>query len=171
MGLKRVTAASAIVAAACLALSPCLSAHDIPNDLTIQTLLKPETDRLRLLVRVPLSAMRDIVYPRRGTDFVDLARAEQAFREAATTWLIRDLDVYEGSARLEDPQVIEVRAALPADESFRSYEAAIAHLTAPSLPGDTEFVWNQGLLDVLIEYPIHSDRSEFSIDPRWGRLG
>src|SRR5262249_10579958 len=116
-----------------LALAPRLSAHDIPNDLTIQAWLKPENDRLRVLVRVPLKAMRDIAYPRRGTEFVDLGRAEPALHEAAVTWLIRDFDVYEGFLRLEDPQVIEVRAALPADESFRSYEAAIAHLTGPHL--------------------------------------
>jgi hypothetical protein len=44
-------------------------------------------------------------------------------------------------------------------------------MTGPKLSPDTPFVWNQGLLDVLLEYPIRSDRSEFSIEPRWGRLG
>jgi hypothetical protein len=167
----RSTAAATIVLALFLGLSATPAAHDIPTDLTIQTLFKPENDRLRLLVRVPLRAMRDIVYPRRGAEFVDLARADQALHEAATVWLIRDFDVYEGSTRLEDPQLTAIRAALPGDDSFRSYEGAIAHLTGPPLPGNTEFVWNQGLLDVLIEYRIHSDQSEFSIDPRWGRLG
>ena len=48
---------------------------------------------------------------------------------------------------------------------------ALAHVTGPPLPADTEFFWSQGLLDVLFEYPIESDRSEFSIDPRLARLG
>src|SRR5262249_19366453 len=39
------------------------------------------------------------------------------------------------------------------------------------LPDDMEFVWNQGLLDVLFEYPIESDRSAFSIHPALARLG
>jgi len=33
-------------------------AHDIPNDVTSQAWLKPEGSRLRLVVHVPLSAMR-----------------------------------------------------------------------------------------------------------------
>ena len=40
------------------------AAHDIPNDVTVQTFLKPEGQRLRLLVRVPLGAMRDMDYPK-----------------------------------------------------------------------------------------------------------
>ncbi|HEX3645992.1 MAG TPA: HupE/UreJ family protein, partial [Vicinamibacterales bacterium] len=33
------------------------------------------------------------------------------------------------------------------------------------------FFWSQGLLDVLFEYPIRSDKSHFSIEPRLARLG
>jgi hypothetical protein len=162
---------AALVLALCLAWPCALFAHDIPNDLTVHAVLKPDGDRLRLLVRVPLQAMRDIDYPRRGREFVDLGRVDQALREAALTWLAHDIEVYEGSQRLADPQLIEVRASLPSDDSFRSYETAMAHVTGPRLPADMEFVWTQGLLDVLFEYPIASDHSEFSIDPRWGRLG
>ena len=64
-----------------------------------------------------------------------------------------------------------VRAALQSDKSFASYDEALAHLTAPRLPAQTEFFWSQGLLDVLFEYPIHSDQSRFSIEPRLARLG
>ena len=34
-----------------------------------------------------------------------------------------------------------------------------------------DLFWNQQLLDVLFEYPIRSERSEFSIHPRLARLG
>src|SRR5205823_1614378 len=57
------------------------------------------------------------------------------------------------------------------DRSFGTFEQAIAHVTGPRLPGDMEFVWNQGLVDVLFEYPIESVRSAFSIHPAFGRLG
>ena len=154
-----------------VALQTALVAHEIPNDVTIHTFLKPEGQRLRLLVRVPLAAMRDINYPRRERDYVDLARADPMLREAAVTWIASDVELREGDARLTDARVIEVRPSLLGDDSFRSYETALAHVTGPSLSPDTAFVWNQGLLDVLLEYPIQSDRSEFSIEPRWGRLG
>jgi hypothetical protein len=32
-------------------------------------------------------------------------------------------------------------------------------------------VWDQTMLDVLFDYPIHSDRADFSIHPAWARLG
>ena len=151
------------------------AAHDIPNDVTIQTFLKPEGPRLRLVVRVPLQAMRDMDYPKpRGatnTDLMDLARADATLRDAATLWISDYLDLYENGDRLPPPRVVSVRAALQSDKSFASYDEAIAHLTAPDQPETTEFFWSQGLLDVLFEYPIRSDQSRFSIEPRLARLG
>jgi hypothetical protein len=150
-------------------------AHDIPNDVTVQTFLRPEGQRLRLLVRVPLIAMRDIDYPKpRGAtsaDLLDLGRAEAALRDAATLWISDDLELYENDERLGTPKVVSVRAALPSDRSFASYEEAVAHMTGPPLPADTGFLWTQGLLDVLFDYPIHSDQSKFSIRPKLSRLG
>jgi HupE/UreJ protein len=152
-----------------------LAAHDIPNDVTVQTFLKPEAQRLRLVVRVPLGAMRDIDYPRpRGAtnaDLLDLARAEASLRDAATLWLSDFLELYENDQPLRAPQVVSVRASLQADKSFASYEEALAHVTGPPLPATTEYFWSQGLLDVLFEYPIQSDQSLFSIRPRLARLG
>jgi HupE/UreJ protein len=167
--------ALALVALALLATSASLRAHDIPNDVTVQTFVKPEGTRLRLLVRVPLQAMRDMDYPKpRGTtrgDLMDLGRAESTLRDASTLWISDFLDVYENDVQLPKPQVVAVRAALPSDRSFTSYEEALAHVTGPPLPPETEFVWSQGLLDVLFDYPIQSDRSKFSIEPRLARLG
>ena len=149
--------------------------HDIPADVTVQTFLKPEGQRLRLVVRVPLQAMRDMDFPKpretRNADLLDLARADATLRDAATLWVSDFLDLYENGDRLPAPRVVAVRAALQSDKSFASYDEAIAHLTGPGLPGGTEFFWSQGLLDVLFEYPIHSDRSRFSIQPRLARLG
>jgi hypothetical protein len=62
-------------------------------------------------------------------------------------------------------------ASLPSDPSFSSFELALAHVTGPRLQQDTEFATAQGLMDVLLEYPIESDRSRFSIHPSFRRLG
>jgi hypothetical protein len=81
------------------------------------------------------------------------------------------LELYENDERLPSPAVVSVRASLQSDKSFASYDDAIAHLTGPPLPSQTEFLWSQGLLDVLFDYPIQSDRSQFSIRPKLARLG
>src|SRR4030095_7673835 len=110
-----------------------LGAHDIPSDLTIRAFLKPEGQQLHLLIRVPLQAMRDIDYPRRAREYVDLARADQSLRDAANTWILSDIELYEGEALLTGPTLVAVRASLPSDDSFRSYETALARLTGPRL--------------------------------------
>jgi hypothetical protein len=153
------------------ALAPRPAAHEIPTDVRVLSFVKPERSRLRLLVRVPLLAMRDVDFPRRGAGFVDLARAEPALRGAARLWLADNIVLYENGARLGTPSVLEARISLPSDRSFTSYERALAHVTGPRLPDDVHLFWEQGMLDVLLEHPIASEHSQFSIHPQIARLG
>jgi hypothetical protein len=147
-----------------------LSAHDIPRDVTVQAFAKPEGRTLRLLMRVPLKAIMDIEFPRRERDYVDLSRVDQALRDAATVWLSNKIEIYEGDTLLENPRIVSTRMSLESDRSFGAYEDALAHVTGPTLPADTTIFWEQGLLDVLFEYPIQSDRSRFSIHAAFDRL-
>jgi HupE / UreJ protein len=175
--LRRFPAGARGVLAAALLVNLCtnVAAHEIPGDVTIQAWLKPEGQRLRLLVRVPLVAMRDMNYPTRGDKtlgILDLSRAESLLRDAATLWVGEAIDVYEGDTRLPSPRLVEVRPSLPSDRSFTSsYDEALAHVTGPRLPDDTDLPWSSGVLDVFFEYPIQSDRSPFSVDSRLDRLG
>jgi hypothetical protein len=83
--------------------------------------------------------------------------------DAARLWLSDFIDLYENDTLLPKPRVLETRLSLPSDKSFGTFEAARAHLDAPKL--NTDVVWDQLLFDTLFEYPIHSDRSNFSINP------
>src|SRR5262245_8191234 len=148
-------------------------AHDIPADVTIQAFLKPDGHRLRLLVRVPLEALRDLSVPTRpgSAGIVDLARLRPLLSGAATVWVGQNVDVYENDARLPATSLLDLRVSLPTDRSFGSYDDALRHVTGPQLPDETELSWTTGLLDVLYETPIQSDRSQFSIQPKLARLG
>ena len=160
------------LAAAFLALSQFTAvAHDIPNDVTVHVFLKPEGQRLYLLVRVPLKACRDVDFPTRGPGYLDIARADKSLHDAATLWISDNIGVYEGDSRLSDPKVIAARASLESERIFDSFEQGVAVATSPRLPVDTELFWNQGLLDVLFEYSIQSDSSAFSIHPALSGLG
>jgi hypothetical protein len=145
--------------------------HDIPFDVTVQAFVRPAGQTLRLVVRAPLAAMRDLDYPTRGPGLLDLSRSDTVLRDAATLWLADNIAVYEGDTRLPYPKVVAVRASIAGDKSFATFEQAVAHVMGPRLPNDMEFVWNQGLVDVLFEYPIRSDASAFSIHPAFARLG
>ncbi len=146
------------------------AAHDIPADITVHGFVKPEGSTLRVLFRVPLRAITDIEYPRREGDFVDLTRIEPALRDAAALALINNVAFYEGDALLADPQILSARMSLESDKSFATFASALAHVTGPPLTADTTLLWEQGILDVLLQYPIKSEQSLFSIDAAFDRL-
>src|SRR5262249_22984616 len=161
----------ALVAVLLLAAPAPLSAHDIPSTVLVRAFVKPDGQRLRLFVRVPLEAMRDLKFPVRGPGYLDVARADSLIRDAATLWIANYVEIYEGDTRLANERIVAARISLPSDRSFASYDSAVAHVTGAPLPPETEIYWQQAMLDVLIEYPITSVQSRFSIRPSWAHLG
>jgi HupE / UreJ protein len=160
-----------LFAAALLTVSPACWPHDIPDAVRVQAFVKPQGQILRVVVRVPLKAMREVDVPRRQNGFLDFARVDSTLRDAAALWLADDLELYENDARLPRPCIADARVSLESDRSFTSYEGALRNFSAPRLKNDTELYWSQGLLDVLLEYDIAAQSSEFSIRPRLERLG
>ena len=160
--------AAFVATLACVAGTAC--AHDIPRDVTVQAFVKPEGNTLLVLARVPLRALSDVEFPRRERDFVDLARVDQALDDAARLLLSNNLELREGDTPLASPRIISARLSLESDRSFATFEEALAHVTGPRLPLDTSIFWEQGILDVLFEYPIESDRAHFSAHAAFDRL-
>ncbi len=104
------------------------AAHDIPNDVIVQAFVRSQGNRLHLLVRVPLKAMRDINFPERGPGYLDLRRVGDVLPGAATLWIADFIEVFEGDSRLSKPQILATRISLPSDRAFASYEDALAHI-------------------------------------------
>ena len=146
-------------------------AHEIPADVTVHVFVKPEGRTLRFLVRAPLEAMRDVIFPTRDPGFLDFARAEQPVRTAAETWIANGVRVYENGQALGPPVMTAVQVSLPSDRSFDSWDQALAHVTGAPLPADTQLIWTQARLDVLLEFQIQSDASAFSIETDFARFG
>jgi hypothetical protein len=160
-----------LVAGLILALPSTPAAHEVPTSVTIQMFVKPDGDRLHLLVRVPMTAMRDLDFPTLGPGYLDIENAEFSLRNAALLWIANDVRLYENDTDLGNPQLVAARVSLPSDRSFEGYDEALANIMGPPLPNDTSIYWNQGLLDAHFEFPIESDQSEFSIHPQLERLG
>jgi hypothetical protein len=163
--------AAALAGALSLLGAPRAAAHDIPSRVTVLAFIRPEGSVLRVVVRVPLEAMRDMQFPLRGEGFLDLARVGPELANAARLWIAGSLELVENGTTLADPRIVATQVSLPADRSFETYADAVRHITGPPLPVETELVWQQGMLDVLLEYPIQSDRSSFSVNPTLARLG
>ncbi len=133
-------------------------------------LVRPEGERVTLLVRAPLEAMQDITFPLVGPGYLDVPNADAQLRDAAQLWLLANLELYEGERRLP-LTIVAVRASIPSDRSFADYDSALAHLRAAPLPAGIGLPWQQALLDVEIEAPIESASSLFSLRARTERLG
>ena len=67
-----------------------------PNDVTVQAFVKPEGERLLLLVRVPLEALEEVDWPTFGPGYLDFAALDAVLQEAATLWISDNLGVLRG---------------------------------------------------------------------------
>jgi len=149
-----------------------LTAHDIPADATVHVFIKPDGNRLNVLVRMQMVSIHEIDWPVHKEDgTLDLSRIEPSLRDAATKWIGNRMDVYESDARIDSPKLAAVRLSLEGDASFGRYEDALAQLYGPPLGSGTKLLPTQGVLDALFEYPIQSDRSRFSFHPQFDRFG
>jgi len=144
----------AAVAAAAVVFSSSAFAHDVPDDVVVQAFLHPSGTRVSLVVRVPLTAMRDVDVPSRAGGFVDLTRVEPALRHAATIWLVQGIEVLQDGRALPPGQLEGVRLSLPSDRAFEQFDAARARIDGPPLDPATQVMWEQGALDARIEYAL-----------------
>jgi hypothetical protein len=146
-------------------------AHEIPPSVALIAFVKPETGRLRLLLRVPLEAIRDVDFPQRGAGYLDIARTTPLLRDAANVWIADYVEMYENDRRLERGGIVATRVSLPSDRAFATYDGALAAVTGPPLADSVALPWQQAMLDVLLEYPITSPTARFSIRPALAHLG
>ena len=126
---------------------------------------------LRLLIRVPMAAMRDLDLPLRGPGYLDFSRLGPQMTDAARIWIADYIRLYENDQELPEETIVATRVSLPSDRSFVTYDSALAGIHAPALSHETEVMWNQLRLDVELQVPITSERSRFSIDPMLAHLG
>ena len=171
LSFPRLATVAALVFGLLIALPSRPDAHEIPVSVVVQAFVKPEGDRLRFLARVPLTSMRDVVFPLRDSVYVDLRRAEPLLPGLVKTWIVDYLQIYEGDSLLGPATIVGTRIALPSDPSFITYETALAGVGSLGLPPETALPLGQAMLDVLLEYPIRSDSARFSIRPQLAHLG
>lgn len=145
-------------------------AHDIPSRVTVYAFVKPEGNQLTALMRVPMEALSEISFPLRGPGFLQFSEADFALREAAQVYITESIQFFENGVALEEKELQAIRVSLPSDRSFTRFEDAIANVQSPPLSDDVNLFWRQGMLDILVTYPIESESSNFSVDPKLGTL-
>lgn len=164
---------TAVIAVAAVLLLPTWSgeAHEIPADVTVQAFVKPEADVLRMLVRVPVISLRDYDFPVRDPGYLEISAADPLLRDAADLWIASYVEMFEDGSNLGRPRVAAVRVAIPGDRAFRTYETALANVQSAPLEDGIDLPEQQAMLDVLLEWDIRSEASEFSIESMLAHLG
>ena len=161
----------AAAAAGLLAFPSGSDAHEIPASVRVVMIVKPEGKVLRAVVRVPLEAMRDVDFPARDDGFLDIAKASALLGGAARVWIADYVTFFEGGAELGGVTVTAPRLSMPYDRAFGSYDDAVAHLRGPGLAPELSIPWKQAMLDVMLEVPVASAGSRFSVHPALAHLG
>jgi hypothetical protein len=165
--LRPVALATALLAVPLTA----VNAHDIPSQVTVLAFVKPEPGRLRVVLRAPLAAMRDVNWPSRGLGYLDLPKAAPMARDAAVLWITNSIQAFENGERLGDATVVATRISLPSDRAFSAYVTALATTTGAALDPATDIPPPQAAIDVSFDFATTSPTSEFAIRPELARLG
>lgn len=153
------------------ALLPTLSfAHDLPSRVTVHAFVKPEGKQLTALLRIPMEALSEISFPLSGPGYLQFSEAEFSLNDAARVYITDSIHFYENGEKLTEKQLGAVRVSLPSNRSFTNYDDAYENILSPALDDSVNLFWRQGLLDVMVTYPISSDQSDFSVNPQLGTL-
>lgn len=143
----------------------------MPRHVGVRAYVAPLADRVRLLVQIPMNAVRDIDLPLQANDALNMARAMPFLRDAARLWVADGITLRDGSRDLGAPQVLAVRAALPSDRAFEQYQTALGALRATGGSPQWDIPHGQLSLEVLLELPVGAAVRDLVIEPRWAHLG
>lgn len=147
-------------------------ADDVPLSVAVQAYIKPEGNNLTVLLRVPMDALGEVDFPTRGVPgSLIFSEADDALATATNVYILNALQFFEDDRMLEEKSLERVRVSLPSDRSFNSYDQAIENVNKDRLDDGIDLYWRQGMLDVLVTYPIRSSESRFSVDARLAGLG
>ena len=148
-----------------------VAAHEVPQRVAVIAFVKPEGQRLRVVVRVPLESMRDIQFAIRADGTLDLTKLGTLLPEAAELWVASYVDFYENGVKTGAGRPTATQLSLPSDRSFTTFDAAVAHLHDAPLPVETQLQWQRAMLDMEIEYPIVNENAKFAMRSGLAHLG
>lgn len=169
--LRRLAGRVWLVLVALALLAPrALDSHEIPERVTVRAWSLPAGDSLRLYVRVPLEAMRDLDFPLRPDGALDFVAVRDLLPEAAQLWIADAIGVEADGSRAQ-VHVRATRLALPDDRSFDSPDAAAASFARAALGDSISIPWQQVLLDVALVVELPRPDAAVTLTPALARLG
>jgi hypothetical protein len=143
----------------CAAWPAPLEGHAVAVERIVTVFVKPEPDRVEVLIRVPLDLLTSVAFPVVNGQ-LDVETSGAALDKAIA--LVGDgISFYEESRRVP-PTRVAARLSLPSDQSFTDYLSALAQLEQGA-PERAAIYPNQGYLDAHLRYPLKSADPMLSI--------
>ncbi|MFM9990162.1 MAG: HupE/UreJ family protein [Burkholderiaceae bacterium] len=139
-------------------------AHEIPSDAQVTVFLKQEPQTLTVLIRTPMSAMKEVEFPLVKNIYLDLPKVQPSLEQAAQLWFTDNLKISQNNQLLQAPTVAQARISLPSNRSFASYEEALTHVRVKNWELPDNLVWSQQYLDIELTYPMQSNDTKLAID-------
>ena len=140
-----------------------LRAHEIPAEVAARLLARADGETFRVMVRVPLRSMRDVEVPEFGPGYLDIERLSPQLPGLAAQWIAPFVRILEDGSPLPMPRVAATQVSLPSDRSLESLDRALLHVAGQKPANAENLVWDQVMFDVLLEYPVRSADSDFSV--------
>ena len=148
----------------------CAAAHDIPERRDRSVVRQARrASGCNCWCACRCSAMRDVEFPGARPAAIWISNGSTPLLpDAATLWIADFVEIYEGDdARCRSRASSATQVSLRIRPVLRVVRpGARARHRAEARRTTRTSVWNQVLLDVLFEYPIHSDRSRVFHPPR-----
>jgi hypothetical protein len=143
----------------------------LPESVELRVLAKQEPGDLRVLVRAPLSVIRDASFPvKDDIGHIDLNAVEIILPNAARYWIQRCLQVGENHERITDIEIVKARISPLSDGSFQSFESASSYFSQTRTDKDVNVLWDQAWLDIDFKYSTEGSGS-LTILPDVANLG
>ena len=138
-------------------------AHEFAMESVMNAFVTVEDREARMVVRLPLHAIKPARLPVTPRAEIDLANARPAM-DAALEALSRDLVLYQDGVALV-PRARHARISLPSDRSFENEASARAHV-ASAMPADLAVIDGQGYFDADLVYAVRPGVSRYAIQTR-----
>jgi hypothetical protein len=155
---------------AALGVPEAVAAHEIPQHVALRAYLSRDGTTLRVLVRLPLEAMRDLPFPLREDGSLDLRRVQPMLPDAVQSWIIPGLTIRADGVPLAAPTITGARLALPNDRAFESWDSAVAGFQRAPLDS-VVIPWQQPLFDVALVYALPAGDATLTLSPTLAQLG
>ncbi|MCU0623449.1 MAG: HupE/UreJ family protein [Gemmatimonadaceae bacterium] len=145
------------------------AAHEMPARVALRGYVAPSDGRVRVALRLPLAALRDLDFPLRPDGTLDLEAARPRIDEGLRTWVLPSLTLESNDEPLGPWQVGAWRVRAPGDRAFETW--AGAQPPRDDAEGSPPLRWQEALLDVWLEVPGTVDLGALSLTPALAHLG